>query len=249
MQRGISTFITVRTDGDDALCESDTRLWLEELPYLFDNIRVVFGSSRIGTFASYKEIFSESISYSICQLDADDYIAPYALHIAHCNLLKQNKASFVYTQCLDIDHNGTPIGIGSRQRKLLDKEDLLRYFITFHLRLVKDRAYRQVEGYDPSFFLAGDYDLSLKLCEVGDALFIKRPLYMYRIHSGNTSLNKADKLTDESIRAIRSAFTRRGMDATHRLCISDDYSIDITRKGMEQPLNSLDEIFYIAPTD
>ena len=89
-------FCTVRLDGPDAYT-------LETLNWLFScfksnpQIEIEIGSRRIGTFASYQEIFKGSESPYLCQLDADDWLEENILSRCIQCLNRDTRAPFAYT--------------------------------------------------------------------------------------------------------------------------------------------------------
>ena len=253
LQRGVSTIITVRLDGPDSI-EKDLRHWLLEQQNEHDNLIIIDGSERLGTFGSYAEIFRRPVASAICQLDADDYLAPYALHHANCALTSNLGLAFVYTDCLEIDSRGTPIRLGIRQRTPYSFHGLMKNFMTFHMRLVRYEAYKLAGGYDGTFLYAGDYDLSLRLSEVGDVAFLERPLYLYRIHKTNTSSEKLHDLNCEALRAIEGALYRRGMNETHVMRVLPNGEVMISPEVHDAGLTQEStwrqgDIFYISPEE
>ena len=145
-----------------------------------DRVYFYQGLALIGTYASYKFIFEASDSQYLCQLDADDYLAPNALQ--QClSIFRQNPyLSYVYTDCIDIDEHGTPLGMDPHSSMPFSKESLLTSFMTFHLRMISRYKYNLVGGYSDEFKYVGDYDLCLRLSESGEVRHLNKPLYFYR---------------------------------------------------------------------
>ena len=208
--------ITCRTDGPDA-CDVDVYKYLELMSSKKKSLKLINGEERLGNFGSLNSIFNTSESTFLCQVDADDMLAPGALRICIENLNSNPGASFLYTDCLEVDEFGTPIQIGSRSLHEYSETNSLTQFIPFHLRLIRRKFFDCVGGYNSRLKYTGDYDLSLKLSEVGDVVYLNRPLYFYRVHSQNTSFANFQGVNDEVLAICNAALTRRGLTKRYRL--------------------------------
>jgi glycosyltransferase involved in cell wall biosynthesis len=208
--------LVVRVDGDEAL-EPDGLAWLTDQESRDSRIHIVHGHSQLGTFGSYQSLFKEVDCEFLVQLDADDRLPHQALEVALASLESEPQAPFLYSQARLIGPDGLPMELD--RRSLVEwqpKIDLVQ-FIYFHLRLVRSTAYRQVGGYDANYFYAGDYDLSLRLSELGRPIYIPQPLYEYRLHPNSASQEKRELTHLEACRASRNAVRRRGLQEQYRL--------------------------------
>jgi glycosyltransferase involved in cell wall biosynthesis len=206
--KGLRIQITIRTDGLDA-CDFNSLTWLRKTAAENAEIELIEGSTRLGTFASYRRIFANSSSPFLCQLDADDWLEPEALDLGLETLSKYPDAPFLYTDYLEVEPDGSPRGLGARCRYPFDQRTMLVQFITFHLRLVRRAAYQRCGDYDPSLLFCGDYDLSLRLCEIGDPARLASPLYNYRLHDSNTSGRYQQETITEAFQVANTALKRR----------------------------------------
>ena len=252
-QQGVNILVTARIDGAEG-ANAETLSWLREVAEKIDNFELIEGERNLGTFGSYASIFSTSQSTFLCQLDADDYLAPGALSVAKTAIAEKPKASFAYTQCISIDQEGIPFGLGHRQATPVSLENLLLNFITFHLRLIRRTSYEQTGGYNPNLHFTGDYDLSLKLSEVGDVIFIDRPLYYYRLHSDSASQTYTNKLQREVEQICNEALARRQLSDTHQIHVNENGRTQLLSKttegkALEQQQSNHHEIFYISPKE
>ena len=123
-QDGANFVIDLRLDGPDA-CDGPLKKWLLRKASSHENLRVHVGDENKGTYASYKWIFSQSKSQYLCQLDADDLLAPGALKQCSLVLEKNHSCGFIYTNCIDIDEDGCPIGLNHRQKMPYSCEKIL----------------------------------------------------------------------------------------------------------------------------
>jgi len=221
-------FISIRIDGGgEEAAGSDVRSYLRELAGQEADLSLVEGRERLGTFGSYREIFSCSQSDYLCQVDADDVLAPAALERSIKLIDAYEGASLLYTDCIDMDVDGCPIRLSERQSLPYSEQNILVQFMTFHLRVVRREAYRSVGGYDSSLKYVGDYDLSLKLSEVGDVIYLKRPLYFYRVHDSSESQKYRREVDWESFKVARSALRRRELDSQYSLIQHHDGSMHL----------------------
>lgn len=225
------TQVIVRVDGQGAI-DSDASQWLNQQS-LFDNrLRVVYGRRQLGNFGSLSKIFAATDSDYLIQLDADDKLHPQAVELAVDKLETNRTLSFVYTNCFEIDADDQILGLGPRQALAYTHNGMLAQFITFHMRCIRRSSYEAVGGYRCAFPYCGDYDLSLRLAEVGAVGYISLPLYFYRVHDANTSTLKIEATTTEGFSVARNALYRRGL--AHRYYLKCSKSGDVCLIDWEQ---------------
>ena len=220
--------ISARIDGSgEDSAGHDVRVYLRELAEKESVFSLLEGCERLGTFGSYREIFASSQSDYLCQVDADDALAPAALERTVKLIDAYEEASLLYTDCIDVDEDGCPIRLSARQSLPYSEKNILVQFMTFHLRVVRREAYDSVGGYDPSLKYVGDYDLSLKLSEIGDVIYLQRPLYFYRVHDSSESQKHRSEVDWESFKVARAALRRRGLDSKYNLTQQHDGSMQL----------------------
>ena len=171
IQEDVEWILTIRADG---IIEENMRSYINSIAQSDSRIFFLDGGSRLGTYGSYKIIFEKSNSEYLCQLDSDDYLAPKALSKCLSAFHQNQKLSFVYTDCIDIDADGSPLGMDSHSTIPYSRDALLTSFMTFHLRLISRAKYQLIGGYDDQFKYCGDYDLCLRLSEVGEVFHLNR---------------------------------------------------------------------------
>lgn len=215
--QSLSTWqLLIRPDGPNSITNESLN-WLKELAANDNRVYLIEGEERLGTFASYRLIFSQTKAKYLVQLDADDKLHPDALKNSTQLLNSNHVSSFVYTKCTLIDDNNIELGLDKRALRTWSKYNDLVQFIPFHMRLIRRSAYVKVGGYDSNFYYTGDYDLSLKLSEHANPLYLPEPLYYYRLHSSSESQKKRKLTHQEAVRAARNALRRRGMVEKHVL--------------------------------
>ena len=220
--------ISIRIDGpaEDSAAE-DVRAYLRSIAEQERDVSLEEGNERLGTFGSYRKIFSDSHSDYLCQVDADDALAPAALRRSLDLMDSYGDASLLYTDCIEMDVDGCPIRLSKRQSLPYSEANILVQFMTFHLRIVRRQAYVSVGGYDAGLKYVGDYDLSLKLSEVGDVIYLQRPLYFYRVHDSSESQKHRGDADREAFRVCRAALKRRELDSAYTLIQHQDGSMEL----------------------
>lgn len=159
--------------------------------------------------------FALSTAYSfasgqyLAQLDSDDWLAPDALAKTVAVLETMPEAVMVYSNYYDVNAAGSVLQLGHRCHISYSKERLLLDLMVFHFRLFRREAFEQVGGIDPQYECAPDYDLNLKLSEIGEVVHLEEALYFYRNHANSISTAKQLEQIRYSHRAIASALQRR----------------------------------------
>ena len=209
-----SIICTVRLDGPNA-CDLEAQSWLFWHKEINKKLRLIIGSKRIGSYASYREIFKTSNTKFLCQLDADDWLETSIIQKCLENIKANPDASFVYTNYREFNVEGKFLRQGSRTASKFSLEEQLIKFGTFHLRFIRRSIYDRVGGYNPYLKYTGDYDLSLKLAEYSLPHHINIDGYAYRIHSNNTSRRHEEELFKEALKVSNDALVRQ--KKVHRL--------------------------------
>jgi len=174
--------VILRTDGENS-CDNDTLNYLRDLNSSEEDFTLIEGKTNLGIYGSYKEIFKNVDTENICQLDADDYLYPDAIRVCEGVLNSHPEYWMVYTDCIEVDENGNHLQLCEKQSKPYTPENIRYSFMTFHLRVIRKEIYDTVNGFDDTFKYGGDYDLSLRISEIGDHQnigYIPLPLYFYR---------------------------------------------------------------------
>lgn len=181
-----------------------------------ENVNIFYNEVNHGCGFTKRKCI-ENANGEICGfLDADDALTPDAVETMVNEHLSHPTTALVYSRYYMCDKKLTPQFISNHQciipegRTFLDyKRGAISHFVTF-----KKRFYDMTEGMNPNLHAAEDLDLYYKLEEVGNALFIDKPLYYYRGNTGkNTTLGKnALRAAHWEIIAKTDAFRRRGIN-------------------------------------
>lgn len=212
----VDVICTVRIDGPEG-CDVETLRWLNNTCRTDERLILILGRNRIGSFASYKVIFSSLHTTYLCQLDADDWLEENAISESVNVLIKNPSAPFAYTNYREVDAQGRFVAPGKRCMLSFSMLSELVEFSTFHLRVIQRWAYARCGGYHPYLKYAGDYDLSLKLAELGKPEKVFQTLYNYRVHDSNSSILNKEPLFDEVFKISKIALSRRNLDHIYKL--------------------------------
>jgi glycosyltransferase involved in cell wall biosynthesis len=220
--------VILRTDGEDA-CDFRTLEYLRNVNFLTNNFTLIEGKNNLGIYGSYKEIFKDVDTENICQLDADDYLHQDAIRVCEGILNSHPEYWMVYTDCIEIDEQGNHIQLCERQSNPYTPENIRYSFMTFHLRVIRKEIYDKVGGFDENVNYAGDYDLSLKISEIGNHQnigYIPLPLYYYRRDDKCHSLSEGviDSRKDCYAAVIRS-LERTGCDSHLKIISNNQHNL------------------------
>ena len=237
--------VTLRADGEGS-CDNGTLVWLRELSRNMANFRFEDSLSHLGIYESYNKLIKKTRLPFVLQLDADDKLDPFAVEILRDSLLQKPNATFAFANCIDMAADCKPL----RERRPPDcftnPLALLVEFYSYHPRLIRRDALMRAGYYDTSFKLVSDYDLCLKLNEIGTIEYIDLPLYFYRVHEQSASQQNLNAVYDESLLAAQNALKRRKLEI--------EYEITADSNGCLTLIHRLHahrgkDIFYIAPSE
>ncbi len=181
----------------------------------------------------------------IVELDADDQLTPEALHIIWHSL--QNEKVFFFSESWELTPDGNPQLYGSYYGWKHDSAWLkgkdIEYNKSFdvdpcsirqifwapnHVRAWTKKAYDAIGGHDRNLEVGDDHDLIMRFyIAYGEKGFyhFNQPLYIYRVHPGNTYQEKAQKIADQSW----DNYYRHMHDILMRWC--KDYELDALDLG------------------
>jgi len=150
----------------------------------------------------------------IARLDADDLCEPNRLELQlHC-ASKQSNLAFIGTGLTLIDEQGIRMAdhkYPTSHQGLLSHLQTARKFPAHSSAFIRTEAFRRVGGYRPQIRRAEDWDLWLRLSEVGELLSLSEPLVRIRKHGAQISHDEGGvRQKVDSHVAIVSYWLRRG---------------------------------------
>jgi len=187
-----------------------------------NRIRLIEAEHK-GRVNSLASAIAESSAPYLGWVDSDDLLTPTAVEETSAVLSAHPEVGLVYTDYIVIDEDGKAKGYGRRCRIPYSKERLLLDLMTFHFRLMRRSVFDQAGGINPSFEMAMDYDLCLRLSEATEVRHIRKPLYRYRAHQESLSNSRRIEQMYYAKRAISEALERRGL--------ADQFEVDLQIRG------------------
>ena len=142
----------------------------------------------------------------ILQLDGDDVLDPNAVTALVTAI--SDGAVVAYGNFRRIDPDGAFIDDGWEE-PTFSRERLLRSMIVHHPRLFRRDAWERIGGHSEELTNAVDYDLFLRLSEVGSLIHVRSILYSYRILNSSTSRSKQEIQTENTYKVVRDSLTRQ----------------------------------------
>jgi glycosyltransferase involved in cell wall biosynthesis len=192
-------------------CSTDNSLEIIALFLSDERIKVISHKQNQGAGAAFRTATENSTGPIIGMLGADDALPPNAIAEMVNAHLACPQASFIYSTHFECDSELKVIdekgffGQGIPKGKSQIHQIYATNFATF-----KKEAYLKTEGFNPKLKRAVDQDLFLKLEEVGEVVFIDKPLYYYRRHAGGISQEgNSEKARMFHIMAMYHAYQRR----------------------------------------
>jgi glycosyltransferase involved in cell wall biosynthesis len=193
-----------------------------------------------GIGAASNAAIAMSRSLYIGQLDADDRLLPGAVSRLVERLEADPRLACVYASCERIDAQGRVIK-PEYDWPVYSHEKLLLTSIVHHFRVFRRQAFSRTDGFRTDIRNAVDYDLFLKLAEVGRLEHLQEVLYQRRWHDTNTSHRYEAEQSRNTHVVQRAALERMGLSRHWRLDIPDpDQPRQVTyRRHAQQPM-----VFY-----
>lgn len=148
--------------------------------------------------------------FYIGQLDSDDFLEPDAVELCLDEFRKDLSLACVYTTNRNIDREGNLISNGYNW-PIYSREKLTSAMICHHFRMFTARAWNLTEGFNESISTAVDYDMYLKLSEVGPFKHINKICYNRVLHGENTSIKKLDIQKENHFKVVNESLSRLGI--------------------------------------
>ena len=141
------------------------------------------------------------------QLDADDVLKQDAVERCLEVMSQDDSLSLVYGTNELVDEQSGFISIGWNW-PVFTREMLLSNMIAHHFRFFRRRDWSRTGGFDETLENAVDYDMMLKLAEVGNVAHLNRVLYQYRQHEDSTTAQSHSTQTVNTFKVIQQSLNR-----------------------------------------
>lgn len=145
----------------------------------------------------------------ILQLDSDDIIEPNTVEILVSEIKKGHVC--VYGNFRRINPDGSVLDDGWEE-PVFDRNRLMKDMIVHPPRLFRRDVWEFVGKHDTKLSNAEDFDLFLRMSEVGTFSHIRKTLYSYRILESSSSRAHSEKMTLNTYTVIGSSLKRQGLE-------------------------------------
>lgn len=155
-------------------------------------LRVVTNERNEGPYAAANRGLKQARGALIARHDADDISHPFRFQKQVARMREQPALSLLGTGYHVIDAQGAILdtSILPEDNDVIQKQ-LERGNVLLHgTFMMRREMVEQVGRYQESFPVSQDYDLSLRLAEVGELGTLSEPLYLFRFHRSSISRNK-----------------------------------------------------------
>lgn len=200
-------------DLEVCICnDGSTDNTLEVINNLYgNNPRVKIISKENGGIASASNAAVKACSgYYIGQLDSDDYLEPDAVELCLTEFLKDKNLACVYTTNRNVKPDGSLIANGYNWSEF-SREKLTTAMIAHHFRMFTIRAWYLTDGFNEKIENAVDYDMFLKLSEVGKFKHLNKICYNRVLHGDNTSIKKLGIQKNNHFIVVNQSLQRQGI--------------------------------------
>lgn len=142
-------------------------------------------------------------------VDSDDTIEPTALEEVMAAFNEQ-KVDIVYTDQIVVDGKGgekpaNNTGVVYSQEMMLTMRCIKQLYV------IEREIFTKLNGHDPTFLYAADYDLVIRASEIASVYHLQRPLYRYLISQDHEQISNQHKQlqTAFAYRARLAGYLRR----------------------------------------
>ncbi len=152
------------------------------------NIRIFYRKSK-GLLNNINFAIRASRAKYILRLDADDYLDPNALTVLHKKIIENREIAMVYSDYYEIDSKGNFLNLS--RNISLDKHSKLKD-IPAHgaCSLIKKSFLEEVGYYDVKVDRQDGFDIWFKFVNNYKIKNVNIPLFYYRQHKSNLTINQ-----------------------------------------------------------
>lgn len=193
---------------DDNSTDATPRL-LEEIAHCDKRIRVLKNPSS-GLVSALNTAIAASTSDLLARMDADDLSSPDRLMLQVCEFAKRPDLVALGGQIRRIDEHGYklgagqyPVGPNACRRHLRMAAPLCHPAV-----MLRKGAVQKVGGYREAFRHAEDYDLWLRLIDVGEIDNLTAEIIQYRVHTESVTGRHVTEQASNSALALLASRTR-----------------------------------------
>ena len=180
-----------------------------------DKVRVIYQQNK-GLNATNNVAISEAQGKYIVRLDADDFLEPSALGMMVTLMEADSELGLVFPDYYYVDEEGNVTG---QERRHHFDDEVTLYDQPAHgaCTMVRLDFLKKMGGYDEEFTCQDGYELWVKFVTFYKVTNISRPLFSYRRHGNNLTVNE-DRILNTR-KAIKEKFVSRHLQSPKTLAI------------------------------
>lgn len=188
---------------------------LEKLAERDRRVHICRNKSNVGMPRTSNRALSLSKGQFIARQDADDWSYPERLEKQLCYMKGNDECVALGSQMLVVNSDWLPTRL--TKFPLSHEEIEFRHINGFGMQLphptmvVRAEAMRLIGGYREEFLLSDDYDLILRLAEIGKVRNLTDVLVRYMKHENSITILRKEDWSMYKHRALLQAWDRRGM--------------------------------------
>jgi glycosyltransferase involved in cell wall biosynthesis/GT2 family glycosyltransferase len=177
-------------------------------------IKIINNEKNIGLTKSLNIALKSARGEYIARMDGDDISHPLRFEKQVAFLEKHQECLVLGTFMHMIDENGNKIGLWGRYENFEDIKTglLIQNEIGHGSTMLRRSAIEKVGYYDENFLYAQDYDLWLRLSEIGELRNLPEKLYSLRFCQSCISIDKGEIQRKYALMALKNALIRRSKD-------------------------------------
>lgn len=195
---------------DDCSTDSSYEI-VKEIADTNNLIKLFKLSKNMGVSAARNYGINLAVGNWILFLDADDIVTPKLIEkmlerLKCLSQMNMNKWLLAYSAFQQIDNSGNPLGIIYGAQRELDEifgYELIRNdIISPSGVMIHKQSTKNVGGFDEGIKYSEDWDLWLKVAQIGGFAYIDSPLVKIRRHNENTS-KKMDVMLKAELNVLK----------------------------------------------
>jgi glycosyltransferase involved in cell wall biosynthesis len=217
---------------DDASHEPEVQTILADYAERFANVVLITHETNRGICSAQETGLKSSNADFIAFLDCDDFLPAHALQMVAAQI--HDEVDYIFTDRIEIDeseeyrlvrYGGQPQLVGKGEIA----DHLLEHMVASHLKVIRRTRLLEVGGFSDSHNGVQDWDIALKIAELGRFVYLAEPLYFHRVHANQVSQTQNVKMIRDTNTVRRAAFVRRNpaLESRQRkfLDLSGDYQL------------------------
>ena len=204
-------------------------------------IRLIVNETNLGIVGSVNHGIDISRGEFIARMDSDDVCLPQRLEKEIEYLHAHPEIGVLGTEVREILNTGEII---TRSRHILTDPYLIKFWlltdtvINNPTAVIRKELLVQVNGYDPEYIYAQDYEIWTRLAKITKITVLPEPLVNWRKHGGNITIAKWKKQSDLHNRVVkREVKSLTGLEFSDEvlngILSSDILSPDLTRQAVK----------------